>query len=53
MSREEFLKSKEAYQVLSNVLERHEYDKLILGTIFNISLSNSNVFLRLVVFYEE
>ena len=32
-AREEFLKSKEAYQILSNTLERHEYDKLILGMI--------------------
>lgn len=31
-AREEFLKSKEAYQILSDVLERHEYDKLILGS---------------------
>ena len=30
-AKKEFLKSKEAYQILSNTLERHEYDKLILG----------------------
>jgi len=30
-ARQEFLKSREAYQILSNTLERHEYDKLILG----------------------
>ena len=27
---QEFLKSKEAYQILSNALERHEYDKFCL-----------------------
>ena len=31
-ARQEFLKSREAYQILSNTLERHEYDKLILGS---------------------
>ena len=34
-ARQEFLKSKEAYQILSNTLERHEYDKLILGKILS------------------
>ena len=33
-AKQEFLKSREAYQILSNTLERHEYDKLIIGTIF-------------------
>jgi len=31
-ARQEFLKAREAYQILSNTLERHEYDKLIMGT---------------------
>ena len=30
-ARREFLKAREAYQILSNTLERHEYDKLIMG----------------------
>ena len=36
-AREEFLKSKEAYQILSDVSERHEYDKLILGIFCHTS----------------
>ena len=39
-AREEFLKSKEAYQILSDVLERHEYDKLILGIFCYTSCAN-------------
>ena len=39
-AREEFLKSKEAYQILSDVLERHEYDKLILGIFCYTSSAN-------------
>lgn len=31
-AKQEFLKSREAYQILSNTLERHEYDKLIIGS---------------------
>ena len=35
-ARQEFIKSKEAYQVLSNTLERHEYDKLIIGRHYEL-----------------
>ena len=38
-AKREFLKSKEAYQILSNTQERHEYDKLMLGKI--LSFMNS------------